>query len=120
MRPQKMTAGLFLMGALLAALVAFSAQMCLNDAFSLGADRTILLAVAVFAALASAALLFLRKLWPSLAVLVLVLGSVLWFRVALLESLCGVLYTISESYAQCYAGVKILGTNRCRNNKQIP
>lgn len=109
MRPQKMTAGLFLMGALLAALVAFSAQMCLNDAFSLGADRTILLAVAVFAALASAALLFLRKLWPSLAVLVLVLGAVLWFRVALLESLCGVLYTISESYAQCYAGVKILG-----------
>src|SRR5699024_9449097 len=59
MRPQKMTAGLFLMGALLAALAAFSAQMCLNDAFSLGADRTILLAVAVFAALASAALLFL-------------------------------------------------------------
>ena len=109
MRPQKMTAGLFLMGALLAALAAFSAQMCLNDAFSLGADRTILLAVAVFAALASAALLFLRKLWPSLAVLVLVLGAVLWFRVALLESLCGVLYTISESYAQCYAGVKILG-----------
>ena len=90
MRPQKMTAGLFLMGALLAALAAFSAQMCLNDAFSLGADRTILLAVAVFAALASAALLFLRKLWPSLAVLVLVLGAVLWFRVALLESLCGV------------------------------
>ena len=34
MRPQKMTAGLFLMGALLAALAAFSAQMCLNDAFS--------------------------------------------------------------------------------------
>lgn len=109
MRPQKMTVGLFLMGALLAALVAFSAQMCLNDAFTLGADRRILLAVAVFAALASAALLSLRKLWPSLAALILVLGAVLWCRTALLESLGGILCTISESYAKCYAGVKILG-----------
>lgn len=110
MRPQKMTVGLCLMGVLLSALVAFSAQMCLNDAFTLGADPRILLAVAIAAALGSTALLSLRWLWPSLAAFALCLGAVLWFRIPLLESLGGVLYAISDAYAQCYAGVSILGS----------
>ena len=47
MRPQKITLSLFLMGLLLSAVVAFSAVMCLNDAFSLGADVRVLLLSAV-------------------------------------------------------------------------
>ena len=70
MRPQKITLSLFLMGLLLSAVVAFSAVMCLNDAFSLGADLRVLLLCAVLFAVLSTALMLPKGLWPSLAVAV--------------------------------------------------
>ena len=109
MRPQKVTAPLFFMAVLLSALTALSAQMCLNDAFSLGADFRILLAAALLGAGASAALLAFKRLWPSLAAVALVILAVVWFRGALLESLGSILYAITEQFARCYAGVSVLG-----------
>ena len=109
MRPQKVTVPLILMAVLLAALTAFSAQMCLNDAFSLGADFRILLAASLVGAAASAALLAFKRIWPSLAALALVILAVVWFRTPLLESLGSILYAITEQFARCYAGVSVLG-----------
>lgn len=109
MRPQKITAPLFFMAVLLSALTALSAQMCLNDAFSLGADFRILLAAALLGAAASTGLLSLKRVWPSLAALAAVILAVVWFRVPLLESLGGILYAITGQFAKCYAGVTVLG-----------
>ena len=96
MRPQKITLSLFLMGLLLSAVVAFSAVMCLNDAFSLGADLRVLLLSAVLCAVLSTALMLPKGLWPSLAVAVAAGGAEFWLRAPFLNSLRGVVYGLSE------------------------
>ena len=102
MRPQKITLSLFLMGLLLSAVVAFSAVMCLNDAFSLGADVRVLLLCAVLCAVLSTALMLPKGLWPSLAAAVVVAAAVFWLREPFLKSLSGIVYVLSEQFSRCY------------------
>ena len=109
MRPQKITLSLFLMGLLLSAVVAFSAVMCLNDAFSLGADLRVLLLCAVLFAVLSTALMFPKGLWPSLAVAVAAAAAVFWLRAPFLKSLSGIAYVLSEQFSRCYEGLRVVG-----------
>lgn len=109
MRPPRITLSLFLMGLLLAGVVAFSAVMCLNDAFSLGADLRAVLLAAVLSAVLSTALMCPKGLWPSLILAGVVAAAVFWLRTPLLQSLSGVVNVLSSEFAQCYSGLHVVG-----------
>ena len=111
MRPQKITLSPVPDGTFYSRLWwPFSAVMCLNDAFSLGADVRVLLlcAVSLFAIL-STALMLPKGLWPSLAVAVAAAAAVFWLREPFLKSLSGIAYVLSEQFSRCYEGLRVVG-----------
>ena len=110
MRQEKMTLSLFLMGTLLAGLVALAAQMCLNEAFSLGADPRLLITAAVAGGLGATALMCTRRMWPSLAAAAAVAAVALWQAGTVASSFLGILRAVSELFAACYSFVPVLGT----------
>jgi len=99
-----------LLALVLAALLSFSAVMCLTDAFSLTCDRLHLLIVCVVAAFTVTAVMLPQRIWiTTLPLLAVWLGLIVWMRQPLQQSFLAVLHGITTEYAAVYYGFAVLG-----------
>lgn len=99
-----------LLSILVAAAVSFSAVMCLVDAFALGCDPTVLLAVCGGGALIATCAMLPRRTWlMTLGGAVLYLAALIWQRPVVEESLQGFLYQVTSEFAMCYRDVTVTG-----------
>lgn len=110
MNRPKLHIGTFLLATVLAALISFSALMCLAEAFSMAHSMLHLLLVCAASALAAAAVMLPKKTgWVTLAALAVWVGVILWLWQPMLQSLLAAVYQITREYASCFSGVAVVG-----------
>lgn len=110
MRRKPMPVPALLSALVIAILVAFSSLMCLNDAYSLGADPVRLLAVCCGASILAVLSLWPQRSWPyvltAAAVYLLIL---LWHQEAVKDSVLYALWRVTTEWSLCFPQIQPAG-----------